>query len=251
VTLTAAGSGAELSGTTTVAAHAGVAVFSDVVIGSTGNHPLTATDGALSPVTTTAIITTSDYSVIAGANLATLTISTSTAFPTSPKPSQRLTAEVVSAATGKVVQLNTLGVKNGQATLAKLQFKTAGLYTLIVTDDYGHTMTKTMEVNAAAASKLAFASAPVMQNGHLIVTVQVKDRYGNITSAADGTLVTLKLASGPTRGHGPVLSGSLSATVSNGIATFPDVSVHHTGQGRLWANAPGLEDARSDIFTNA
>jgi hypothetical protein len=108
-------------------------------------------------------------------------------------------------------------------------------------------MTKTIEVNAAPPSKLVFASAPVVQNDHLIATVQVTDRYGNITSAADGTVVTLKLTPGPARSHGPVLSGSLSVTVLNGLATFSDVTFTPDSPATLIASDARFQVVRSAI----
>jgi uncharacterized repeat protein (TIGR03803 family) len=245
--VTLAAAGAALTGTTTVTAHDGVAVFSQVVIGSTGSFALTATDGALAPVSSAAVIARSDYSVNAGAKMATVSINTSSAFPSAGESSRKLMVQVVSAS-GKVVQSKVLAVKKGWATLTNLMLKTSGLYTLIVTDAYGHTLTKTIAVNPAAAKQLAFASAPVVQNAQLTATVQVEDRYGNVTRAADGTLVTLKVTSASAK-HGTTSpTVTLRATVLDGIATFSDASLIPGVKSTLLAADAAFHLARSQIF---
>jgi hypothetical protein len=90
----------------------------------------------------------------------------------------------------------------------------------------------------------------VSLNGSEVVRVQVTDQYGNACNTATGTLVTLHLGPHAALGSHPKLTGTLTAEVVNGVATFQGISVHHTGRGRLWATAKGLLHARSNIFTN-
>ncbi len=80
--------------------------------------------------------------------------------------------------------------------------------------------------------------------------MEVLDKYGNVCTNANGTLVTLHLRPYSALGADTELTGTVTAEIVDGIAAFPDLSVHHTGKARLWATAKGLEDARSSIFTN-
>ncbi len=60
------------------------------------------------------------------------------------------------------------------------------------------------------------------------------------------TVITLALDSNP---GGSTLSGTLSATVIGGVATFSDLSLDNPGTGyTLRATASGLTDAVSDAF---
>jgi hypothetical protein len=102
----------------------------------------------------------------------------------------------------------------------------------------------------AVAKRLAFVTQPASLNGSEVVRVQVTDQYGNACNTATGTLVTLHLEPYSALGSHPKLTGTLTAEVVNGVATFEGVAVNHTGRGRLLATAKGLHDARSNIFTN-
>ena len=74
----------------------------------------------------------------------------------------------------------------------------------------------------------------------------VVDQFGNILTSDDSDTVTLTIGSNPTGG---TLSGTLTVTVSGGIATFNDLSIDLAGDGyTLHATTTGLTEADSVAF---
>jgi hypothetical protein len=102
---------------------------------------------------------------------------------------------------------------------------------------------------AGPAVKLGFAPAPgdVAVNGvrRLPVTVAVQDEAGR-TVRAGTYAVTLTLGDASA---GSALSGILTATTINGIATFPDLKIDKAGSHcTLAAKTEGLRNATSPAF---
>jgi hypothetical protein len=78
------------------------------------------------------------------------------------------------------------------------------------------------------------------------MTVEAEDSSGNLISPFNGTL-TVALASNP---GGATLGGTLSATASNGVATFSGLSINKAGSGyALEVTASGLGGAVSSAIT--
>jgi hypothetical protein len=100
---------------------------------------------------------------------------------------------------------------------------------------------------AGKAVKLGFFAAPgeVAIDGtwRSSVTVAVQDKNGQ--TVRDGNYsVTLALK----KSAGAKLSGTLTATTVNGIATFPDVKIDGAGNCKFLATTDGLRDATSPAF---
>jgi hypothetical protein len=124
--------------------------------------------------------------------------------------------------------------------------------TLTVADDRGgsDTRTATILVTAAEAHHLLFLQQPThTAAGQTIspaVLVAVVDQYGNVVTSDSSDTVTLSLVPNPSGG---TLSGTLSGTVVNGVATFSDLSIDLVGDGyTLHATIGG---SLSDIDSNA
>ncbi|HMF17683.1 MAG TPA: hypothetical protein VKE98_10785, partial [Gemmataceae bacterium] len=121
--------------------------------------------------------------------------------------------------------------------------KTAASESITATDkaNSGIAGSGTVTVNASTASKLAFGQQPTNAAvGNAItpaVTVQVLDAYGNLVSSDNSDTVTLALGANPGAG---VLSGTLTVTVSGGIATFGDLSLNKLGNGYTLKASSGL-----------
>ncbi len=99
------------------------------------------------------------------------------------------------------------------------------------------------------AARLAFPVPPdllaVGSPGRTALSVSVLDRHGSTVRDGHYT-VTLALAADPAGG---TLSGTLSATSVNGIASFPDFRIGKAGKGyALRATAQGLSSATSASF---
>jgi hypothetical protein len=129
---------------------------------------------------------------------------------------------------------------------------TAGTQTVTATDTGTASLTgsATVAVTPAAADHLLFLQQPTdTAAGQPIspaVTVEVVDPYGNVVSSDNADTVTLALGVNPSGG---TLSGTLTVTVSGGIATFSDLSIDLAGDGyTLHATSTGLADADSAAF---
>ncbi|HLJ92329.1 MAG TPA: S53 family peptidase [Gemmataceae bacterium] len=133
--------------------------------------------------------------------------------------------------------------------------RTAGSDTIKVSDASTSSIagSATVSVSAAKPSKLAFGQQPTnAMAGSTItpaVTVRVLDAYGNPVTSDNTDQVGLTLINGAT---GATLSGTMPVTVSNGMATFSNLSVNLAGSGyALGASAGGLAGASSSTFTIA
>jgi hypothetical protein len=236
-----------LSGTTTVAAIDGVATFSDLTIAGTGSVTLSATDGALAPAATTPV----DVIPVAvvGTQFQPMAISPATVFPTTGVSSKSITIKVVSDSDDAVMLSRTFHPLKGKAfTVRNLNIKEAGIYDVNAVDAYGNVVTlEQIQVVASAARKIAFTVQPTIGAGQpFSASVSVYDRYGNLTVADDGSTMTLGVWQ-PTR-NGPVLEGNITATITQGVATFTNLSLSHPGKVRLVARVAHLTPVVSNAI---
>jgi hypothetical protein len=110
----------------------------------------------------------------------------------------------------------------------------------------------TLTITPAAADHLVFLQPPtVTMAGHTIspaVVVAAVDRYGNVETGDNIDMITLSIGVNP---GGGTLSGTLTLTVSAGVATFSNLSIDRAGVGyTLRAHVGGgLADLDSDPFT--
>jgi hypothetical protein len=105
-------------------------------------------------------------------------------------------------------------------------------------------------VTPAAADHLRFLQQPTDTAAGQTITpavlVAVVDLYGNIVTSDNTDTVTVTLGTNPSDG---TLSGTLTLTVSGGIAAFSDLSIDVAGDGYiLHATTIGLEGADSSAF---
>jgi S-adenosylmethionine hydrolase len=105
---------------------------------------------------------------------------------------------------------------------------TTGTYALEATDgNLASAKSSRFQVTPAAATRMVFIKSPYFgkHGKEFKVEVELLDKYGNVATN-DTSSVTLSLG----RDHkGAVLSGMLTAAVSNGIATFNNVSINQNG----------------------
>src|SRR5207248_11777600 len=127
-----------------------------------------------------------------------------------------------------------------------------GNFTITATDNGGGTATGTsnsFQVNAGAASKLAFIQQPTTTTAGQTITpavaVQIQNANGNLTNSTAS--VALAIANNPSSG---TLSGTTSVAAVSGVATFGDLSINKAGAGyTLQANSSSLTSAMSSAFT--
>jgi MBG domain (YGX type)/Bacterial Ig-like domain (group 3) len=87
--------------------------------------------------------------------------------------------------------------------------------------------------------------SPVTPNVPFGLTVAAEDSFGNVDSSYNGS-VTISLGNNP---GGSTLSGTLTATAVNGVATFSNLTLNQNGVGyTLHAAATGLTTATTNSF---
>src|ERR1700730_15729579 len=243
-----------MSGTTTLTAINGVAVFTDLVMNTAGSYSLTAASSGLTNATST--------SITIGATTASQLVFT--AQPASGTAGQALTPAVmvtiednfgnVVASNGQVSiastpagvsGITTMTAVNGVATFNKLVLNTANNYTLTSSAAGLPGITSnTFTIVAGSSSKLAFTTQPPSTGtaGQAFsVTVQVQDANGNIVA---GSNAQITVNSTP-----PGMSGTTTLTAINGVAMFTDLVMNTAGSYALTATSSGLTNATSTSIT--
>jgi len=228
-----------LSGTTTVAAVAGVATFTNLVItGTAGNFSLTFTPASLTAVTsnsfalaagaaTKAMMTTQPTGAVNGVAFTTQpvvrvtdsggnTVTTSTAVVT------------VSIASGSgTLSGTTATAVAGIATFTNLVITgTAGNFSLTFTPASLTAVTSSsFALAAGAATKVAITRASVGTTDNVAFTTQpqitIQDASGNTVSSSATVTATIS-------GAGGTLIGTTTATASSGVATFTGLGIDGT-----------------------
>ncbi|MFL5358662.1 beta strand repeat-containing protein [Archangium sp.] len=257
--------GDSLSGTTTVAAVAGVATFSNVKLqkAATG-YTLTASSGTLASDTSTSFdiapgavasltFVTQPVSTTAGVTLAPVSLSLQDAFGNKATNSTKtISVELKSATLLGTLTVNPVA---GDVSFSDLVIQKAGTgYTLraYVTDaSTVEAVSTAFNITAAAGAKLAFAQQPTdVVAGKPIapaVTVAVQDAFGNTASSTASITLTLKTNPGSS-----TFSGTRTVSAVGGIATFSTLSLNKAGTGySLNAAATGLTAGVSSTFAVA
>jgi predicted outer membrane repeat protein len=157
------------------------------------------------------------------------------------------------ASNGATADYPFTAANQGQHTFSGLVLRRAGTLGITGTDLANPAVTgsTSLTVAPAAADHLLFLQQPTdTAAGRTIspaVLVAVVDAYGNLETGDSSDTVTLSLGVNP---GGGTLSGTLTVTVSGGIATFSDLSIDQAGMGYiLHATVGGLPDSDSDPFT--
>ncbi len=257
VALGANGTGGTLSGTVTVAAVAGVATFPGLSVDKVGTYRLTATGNGLADATS------DTFDVVAGVatQLAFRVQPASTTAGSNIAPEVEVTAldakgNVATGFTGPVAVALAANPTNdtlqgtlttnavaGMARFSTLSLRKAGTgYTLTVSSTgLASTTSQPFDVTPGQPQALAFEKQPSQTIAGAAfnppVAVSVRDSFGNTVTSSTATL-QLALANNPT---GASLTGTVSVSAVNGVATFTGVAVDRAGTGyTLSASMPGL-----------
>jgi MYXO-CTERM domain-containing protein len=139
----------------------------------------------------------------------------------------------------------------GVASNVSISFRTLGTRSVTATDTATPSITGSASttVTAGPAAALVFTVQPGNTVAGASISPAVKvglvDQFGNPVSTGTQS-VTLALGNNP---GGSTLSGTTTATMVAGVATFSNLSLNKTGQGyTLTAVSPGLMDATSAGF---
>ena len=253
-----------LTGTTSVAAVAGVATFSTLSLNNPGvGYTLVASASGLTGATSAA------FDITAGTLVTQLGFS---AIPTSVTAGvaftpvvQAMNAQgtIVTSFTGNVTlafaanpaggTLNgtlTVAAVGGIATFSNISInKAGGGYTIVASSGSLTSPAAPLTVVPAAATSLAFTTQPVTASAGSNITpavvVTAQDAFGNRATAFTGN-VTMAIGSNP---GGAILLGTTTVAALAGVATFNNLSLTTIGTGyTLVASASGLSSATSSPF---
>ena len=262
----ALGGGTGLAGTLTATPQNGIATFSNLSVSNAGTFTLSASSAGLTSATSSSF-------TITAAGGGTPAPATKLAFAQQPSNAsagatitpavtvvvQDSNGNTVTTATNPVTLVLGGGTglagtltatpQNGVATFNNLSVSIAGTYTLAASSTGLTSATSnnfTISALALIPAKLAFSQQPSSTlTGTTItpaVTVVVEDSNGNpVTTASNAVTIALTTGSG--------LSGTLTATPQNGVATFSNLSESTAGTYTLTASSTGLTSATSSSFT--
>ena len=255
---------AVLGGTTTKAAAAGVALFTNLTLDKAGTgYTLVATSGSLVQATSATFNVTggsvTHFAIVAPPSVtagvpATITV-------TAQDASNNTVTSYVGAVAFTSSDLQAtlpapytfVAGDNGTHTFTNgATLKTQGSQSISATDVVTPSITgsASVTVSAASASVLAFTVQPgsILAGANFTppVLVTARDVFGNTTATFAGN-VTLSIANNPSNGS---LLGTGTVTAAAGVASFASVSVNNAGVGyTLSASATGLSSATSVSFT--
>ncbi|HET9333792.1 MAG TPA: invasin domain 3-containing protein [Gemmatimonadota bacterium] len=256
--------GGTLSGTTTVAAVAGVATFGNLSIQRSGDgYTLTASASGLtgatsasfnispgSPSGATSLITAAPISVPAdGSSTSTITVELRDAFG-NRRVSGGPDVDLFTTA-GSMGPVSDLG--DGTYTASLTAPTTAAVATVTGTVNGApitDTATVTFTTVPSNPNRLEFLQQPTttVAGASIAPPVQLRvvDLSGATVTSFTGS-VTIAIAVNP---GGGTLSGTTTVVAVAGVATFPNLSIDRTGVGyRLSAGASGITGATSDQFS--
>ncbi len=229
--------------TLAVPAVAGVATFDDLVLDTSGNYSLTATDGALASAT-------SNKFAVSTAPASQLVFTRSTTTGTAGqalRPTFRVAVEdpfgnVVTSDTSTITftvqsgpgdfdaaSTTSVATTNGVARFTNLILDTAGTYTLVADNGTLPTLSVDVVVSAATASQVVLEQAPTTgiagQALSPAITAEVEDAFGNV-AIGNSSKVTIAIASGPGVFD---KAATTRVAVTNGVATFSNVILDTPG----------------------
>jgi hypothetical protein len=251
--------GAILLGTTTVAAHAGVATFSNVQFDVAGTYQLMASGnlaGATSAQFTVSPAAASKLAIVQQPANTTAGVAISPAIAIDAEDrfgnlittfDSRVSLNLQSGpATGGIFGKASLHAQNGVATFSNLTAYVAGSYKLNASAaDLPIALAHKFAVAPTAAARIAFVSQPASEPAGLPLTftVDVQDAFGNLITADDST-VSLSLFSGPVQ----LIYGTLTASAVGGQATFSNVILPTVGTYTLLATDASIGYTKSAEF---
>jgi hypothetical protein len=265
-------SGAKLLGTTTVNAVNGVATFTDLSIDDLGNgYTLTASGGNLTPSTsaifdvasllpdaTAFIFSTQPGAATSGEafNSQPVVYAVDAAGKVDTNFNLAVTLAITSGTGAKGAVLSgvlTANAVKGVATFSGLSIDLTGTgYSLTASGDSLNPATSNQfEVKVPTAFTFIFSTQPGSATAGSALTIQpvvsVVDANGFVVTGFTGT-VTLAITSG-TGASGATLSGTVTVTAVNGVATFTDLSIDTAGSAySLTATSGSLTSATSNTF---
>jgi hypothetical protein len=264
-------SGGTLSGTTSVAAVAGVATFSALKIDKAGiGYTLTASASSL-PTTTSAAfnVTVGTATKVAFTVPPVNTVAGAAMTPAVQVTAQDASGNIVTSFAGNVTVAITSGTGTSGATLrgTTTVAAVAGVATFstlsIDKSGTGYKLTTTSTgLTSATSGNFSITTAPAIKLGFTVqppatvtsgvnmsptIRVAVQDSLGNTVTSFANTNVTMAIGTNPSAG---TLSGTTVVKTSSGVASFSALKIDKAGVGyTLVASMVNMLSATSNPFT--
>ncbi|WKW13206.1 Ig-like domain-containing protein [Pseudogemmatithrix spongiicola] len=246
-----------IEGTTTATAVAGVASFPGLRLTKSGEYRFVVTAAGLTPDTTATFevstAAATEMTIVSGNNQPTA-VGAALAQPMRIRVRDAFGNPI--AAIG-IVWGTSVGVSQVDSTVSYTDadgYAEMGLTMATTREDpsveaaYGDLrVTFTHTGIAAAAATMEITGMPGDRAAGTTlspITVTLRDTYGNVATAATGS-VSVALATSPASS---TLSGTTSASLTLGVATFSDLVLTKTGQYVLRFSTSGLADVDTDAF---
>jgi hypothetical protein len=142
--------------------------------------------------------------------------------------------------------LATVEAVGGVATFSGLVLEEAGtdLHLTVSADGLIGAQSATFSVTPSAPYVVIVTSAPgsVVAGEPFTVTVEVRDRFGNLVTDADPVTIAVAVP-------GATLSGTTTLTPEGGVATFEGLSVDVAGSLSFTVSTPGVPGATTPALT--
>ncbi|MCX6992855.1 MAG: hypothetical protein NT011_06900, partial [Kiritimatiellaeota bacterium] len=233
-----------LNGTVAMDAVAGVATFTDISISLAGDKVLTATVSGLTTADTSSFTITDAATKLAFTTQPSPSTVAGVAFAQQPVVTIQTAGGVtvgsatnpitltLTTGTGTLSGTVTMSPVDGVATFTNLKIDLAGADKVLTATALATALTPaetspTFTIVAAAASQLAITRQPVGGvSGAVLATqpkIEIRDALGNLVDD-DSTVVTVAWKSGV----GGTVGGTTTATATDGVATFVDVTLAGT-----------------------
>jgi YVTN family beta-propeller protein len=244
-----------VGGTTTATVVSGVATFTNLVFTKTGSYTLTASATGLAGATSTSLTITAGPPTQLAFTVQPTTGTAGTALASVDVSIEDANNNVVTSSTASVSISSTpsgaggttvASAVNGVATFTNLVFDVKGSYTLTATSGTLNSATSnSFSIQAAAPSRLAFTTTPTTGTAGTplsSVAVTLFDAFNNVTTST----ASVTISSTPSG-----VSGTLTASAVNGVATFNNLifTVASSTPYTLTASSSGLTSATSGSIT--
>lgn len=266
IALAPGSSGVTLTGTLTVNAVDGIALFDALSVDVAGTYALVATAAALEA-------TSASFTVGAGSAATIVFVDAphhgTAGSPIVPAPQVHINDALgnldlgfagdvtlvlgANPAGGALSGITTVAASGGIATFSDVRIDRAGTGYTLIASSTGLALAETgpLSVDAGAAAAIAFVAepSPTATSGAPLAVqpaVRLLDAFGNDVATA-GQVVTATIMSGPT---GASLANASATTDAAGVATFTGLAI--TGGGGSYALAfavPGLTGVTSGTIT--
>ncbi len=239
-----------------LAADDGSHVFNNVVLETTGNQSITATDSLSSTITGTSpsvsvvpapvhdfLVTTSFANPDVAGTVGTVTVTAQDRYGNTVGSGLNIYQGTVNLSSTDAKQVGLpashifTSADAGKYTFTGVELETADSQTITATDAISTTIAGSaiVDVTAAADSQLFVSMPPpdpIIVGQPFSIAVTAEDQFGNVATGYSGS-VTISLP------NEPGVSGSIPAR--NGVATFTGLTASTAGQGNsIQISAPGL-----------